>query len=163
MAKQLAYINLDDLTELGNLIRTWNNSTDKIPLNNLYNAVKTTLDNSIVNPTVASINTTSTSDSTTLTWSDIEAEPIGWAVIQTNQSRDWSSGLPFITGCNSNGQCTAMQTTSSYAYTMVARNVITSSYDNNTFSLTVSDTSTVGKFRGGRDLSITLFLLRGGI
>lgn len=157
MAKELAYINLDDLTELGNLIRTYNNNTDKIPLSNLYSSVKTILDNSISNPTVATANATSTSDVTTLTWNDVPSEPVGWAVIQTNQSRDWSSRLPFVTGCNSNGQCTAMQTVSSYAYTMVARNVITSSYADSAFTLTISDTSTVGKFRGGVTYQLLYF------
>lgn len=45
MAKELAYINLDELTELGNYLRELEGTEELIPLSNLYTKVRTTIEN----------------------------------------------------------------------------------------------------------------------
>lgn len=44
MAKELAYINLDDLTELGNYLRELDGTEELIPLSNLYIKVRTAIE-----------------------------------------------------------------------------------------------------------------------
>lgn len=114
------------------------------------NGVKITGGYSIV---TATANATTSSDSTSIDFT-VSGKPLAWSVIQTANTRDWGN-TRFICACNSDGNSTSMTTESRYGRQYAYANYISSTYtgdlDNNENTLTVStsNSSNTGTFRGG--------------
>lgn len=91
--------------------------------------------------------TTPSSDVSSISFT-VSSEPIAWSMIQTSDTRDWGN-IRFICACNSNGNSTSMTTVSNYGRQYAYSNYITSTYSDGTLTVSTSNSSNSGTFRGG--------------
>lgn len=102
---------------------------------------------------VATATATTSSDSTSLSFT-VSGRPIAWSVIQTANTRDWGN-TRFICACNSEGNSTSMTTESNYGRQYAYSNYISATYESdlstneNTLTVSTSNSSNTGTFRGG--------------
>lgn len=95
----------------------------------------------------ATVITTPSSDASSISFT-VSGQPIAWSMIQTSDTRDWGD-TRFICACNSNGNSTSMTTVSSYGRQYAYSNYIISEYSNGTLTVSTSNSSNSGNFRGG--------------
>lgn len=90
---------------------------------------------------------TPSSDASSISFT-VSGQPIAWSIVQTANTRDWGN-TRFICACNSNGNSTSMTTESSYGRQYAYSNCITSEYSDGTLTVSTSNSSNSGNFRGG--------------
>lgn len=102
---------------------------------------------------VATATATTSRDSTSLSFT-VSGRPIAWSVVQTANTRDWGN-TRFICACNSEGNSTSMTTESNYGRQYAYSNYISATYESdlstnkNTLTVSTSNSSNTGTFRGG--------------
>ncbi len=94
----------------------------------------------------ATVVATSSSDASSISFT-VAGQPIAWSIVQTANTRDWGN-TRFICACNSNGNSTSMTTESSYGRQYAYSNYITSEYSDGTLTVSTSNSSNSGTFRG---------------
>lgn len=95
----------------------------------------------------ATVVATSSSDASSISFT-VAGQPIAWSIVQTANTRDWGN-TRFICACNSNGNSTSMTTESQYGRQYAYSNYITSEYSDGTLTVSTSNSSNSGTFRGG--------------
>ncbi len=101
----------------------------------------------------ATANATLSSDSTSIDFV-VSGRPLAWSVVQTANTRDWGN-TRFICACNSDGNSTSMTTESQYGRQYAYANYISATYtsdlnnNENTLTVSTSNSTNTGTFRGG--------------